>query len=404
MNSEPQLKLRNEDIVLISNQMLEDRYLTSKQYITQEIVKSNRVLYVEANYSFGKLFLGLVKGSWPVHPFGSLRRVSENLWVLTPLPRLPLRNHLRVCGWLNQSLLRWKIRSATKKLEFHESILWTFLHQTAELIGTLGEKVSLYHCVDDWPALLPMAGMGRPARIIKDENELLDKVDIIFRVSQKLLADRQLEHKTVVDIPNGVDTNLFRIPSPTETRIFEDLNELPEPIIGFSGSVGNWVDVSLFRKVAEKFSHCSVVLIGLNEKNPRLTEILNTPNIHFLGMKKREDVPHYLAKFDVCLMPFDKGQIGEGLLPLKMFEYLALGRPIVTISSKTMETFEDVLYCADDHQSFLNQVGKALNEGIDQDKIEARVQRAQEYSWQRRVELYGERINRTIAQGEIHAE
>lgn len=404
MKTNSQAPLKNEDIILISNQMLEDRYWTSKQYITQELVKLNRVLYVEANYSFGKLFLGLVKGTWPVHPFGALQKKHDNLWVLTPFPRLPFRNHIRFMGWLNQRFLRMKIKRAMKRIGLEPTLLWTFLHQTADLIGNLGEKMAVYHCVDDWPALLAMAGMGKPERIMLDENELLSRVDLVFRVSTKLLAGREPQGIAVLDIPNGVDTSLFKVLDDSEKLAIDDLGSLPTPIIGFSGSIGAWIDVDLIQEVAEHFSHCSVVLIGLNEKNPRLNDLLQTKNVHFLGMKKREEVPQYLSRFNVCLMPFDRGQIGEGLLPLKMFEYLALGRPIVTITSRAMDTFKDVLYCAEDAPSFIQKVETALSEGEQAEKVRERIQKAEEYSWVNRVHLYGENINQISVQGDIHAE
>ncbi len=388
----PNMHLQGEDIILVSNQMLEDRYWTSKQYITQELKKQNRVLYVEANYSFGKLALGLLNGSWPVKPFGALVKKSDTLWVLTPLPRLPLRNHLRFMGWLNQLLLKRSIRKAVKKLAFRDPILWTFLHQTADLVSKLGEKFAIYHCVDDWPALLPMAGMGNPTQIMWDENKLLESVDIVFRVSEKLLAGREHNFVPVIDIPNGVDTSLFK-PSIKESRkIPQDIEQLPTPIIGFSGSIGAWIDVDLMHSVARRFPQASIVLIGLNEKNPRLANLLQEKNVHFLGMKKREDVPLYLAYFDICMMPFDKGQVGEGLLPLKMFEYLAMGRPIVAISSRIMQDFEDVLFLAEDNDSFLNQVTHALEYGLNKKAIVKRIEKAQEYSWEKRMLNYSSSI------------
>ena len=94
--------IENQDIILISNQMLNDHYWTSKQYITMELIKKNRVLYVEANYSFGKLFFGIIGNKWPVVPFGRLKIDNDNLSILTPFPRLPYRNHFRWIGWLNQ--------------------------------------------------------------------------------------------------------------------------------------------------------------------------------------------------------------------------------------------------------------------------------------------------------------
>ena len=387
--------LRNEDIILVSNQMLEDRYWTSKQYITQELRQQNRVLYVEANYSFGKLFLGIFRGTWPVLPFGKLKQLDGKFWVLTPFPRLPLRNHVRFMGWLNQYLLKRKLRAAVKTIGMQNVLFWTFLHQTADLVDAFSAKATIYHCVDDWPALIPMAGMGTPRVVQRDEDRLLNTVDVVFRVSAKLLKGREPVHVPVYDIPNGVDTGLFKPIGEGEMPPLDDLDGLPGPIIGFSGSIGAWVDVDLIQRVADTFTHGSVVLIGLNEKNPRLEKLLQTENVHFLGMKKRKDVPFYLAKFDVCLMPFDKGQVGEGLLPLKMFEYLALGKPVVAITSTAMEAFQDVLYSADDAESFVEKIKVALAEETTE-FTEARIQRAHEYSWKRRVELYSEAIKTVL--------
>ena len=199
----------NQEIIIFSNQMLNDHYWTSKQYITMELIKKNRVLYVEANYSFGKILTGLMGKKWPVVPFGRLHIENDNLSILTPPPRLPFRNHFRWIGWLNQKLLLNKIQSAIKKLNYKNPILWTFLHQTADLIGKLKESISIYHCVDDWPELLPMANMGKSDRIREDEKKLISSVDIIFRVSTKLLGYLTISNTKVFDIPNGVDVDLF---------------------------------------------------------------------------------------------------------------------------------------------------------------------------------------------------
>ncbi|MCF7824322.1 MAG: glycosyltransferase [Candidatus Marinimicrobia bacterium] len=385
--------LQGQDIILISNQMLEDRYWTSKQYITQELKKQNRVLYVEANYSFGKLFLGIMQKTWPVAPFGSLRNIEDSLWVLTPFPRLPWRNQFRFFGWLNQVLLKYKIKRAIRVINFDRPVLWTFLHQTADIVSTLNEKVAIYHCVDDWPALLPMAKMGNPKTIIADEDHLIRKVDIVFRVSEKLLSDRSVENTPLVEIPNGVDFERFNAALHEEVNVPSDLKDLSRPIIGFSGSIGPWIDIDLIRKVAQKNPEASVVLIGLNEKNSRLKSLLEEKNIHFLGMKQRTEVPNYLANFDVCLMPFDKGQVGEGLLPLKMFEYLAVGKPIVAISSKTMHDFINVLFLAEDDDSFLAKMDEAIQSAGKSELIEARIRVAQDYSWEKRVQQYGLQID-----------
>ena len=390
------MMLKGKDIVLISNQMMDDRYWTSKQYITMELIKNNRVLYVEANYSFGKLFSGLLGKKWPVSPFGRMQIKNENLTILTPFPRLPYRNHFGWIGWVNQKLLLYKIRKAANILNFNTPILWTFLHQTADLIGKLDEEVSVYHCVDDWPILLPMAGMGVPSVIQKDEQKLISSMDIIIGVSPKLLNYADLSEKKVAEIPNGVDITLFDMDRYSDKTLPFDMKNLPRPIIGFSGSIGEWIDIDLILKTAKHFSDASVVIIGLNEKNPDIYRLKLMDNVHFLGMKSREDVPKYISGFDVCLMPFKHSEIGEGLIPLKMFEYLAMGKPVVSISSDALKPFKDVLFLAENEIEFITSVEKANSDWNPKKSAFAR-ERALEYSWENRVKKYSSEINKRIS-------
>ena len=387
--------IENQDIILISNQMLNDRYWTSKQYITMELIKKNRVLYVEANYSFGKIFTGLMGKKWPVVPFGRLHIENDNLSILTPYPRLPYRNHFRYIGWLNQKLLLAKIRRATKKLNFKHPILWTFLHQTNDLIGKLNESARIYHCVDDWPVLLHMANMGKSDRIREDEKKLTSSVDIIFRVSKKLLGYLKMPNTRVFDIPNGVDIDLFNPKQYAGKSQKDDMKDLPRPILGFSGSIGKWIDIELLIRIATCYTNASIVLIGLNEKNPSINKLHNLNNIYFLGMKSREEVPQYIYDFDVCLMPFNRSEIGKGMLPLKMFEYLALGKPVVATSSEVLKQFEEVLYLADDEDSFLKLIENAITDN-NREHSEFRRACALKYSWENRVNEYLYAIQESI--------
>ena len=189
------LMIENKDIIIISNQMLDDHYWTAKQYITMELIKKNRVLYVEANYSFGKLIFGIMGGKWPTVPFGRLNIENDNLSILTPFPRLPYRNHFRWIGWLNQKLLLKQIKKVMRRLNIEHPILWTFLHQTADLIGKLDESITIYHCVDDWPERFVMENMGRRSIIMDDEKALLESCDLIISVSPKLLEDYKIDKR-----------------------------------------------------------------------------------------------------------------------------------------------------------------------------------------------------------------
>ena len=328
-------------------------------------------------------------------PFGRLQYENDNLSILTPYPRLPYRNHFQWIGWLNQKLLLAKIRRATKKLNFVHPLLWTFLHQTANMIGKLDESVAIYHCVDDWSVLLPMAGMGEPKRIRKDEKKLISCVDVVFRVSAKLLDYFKIPNTKVFDIPNGVDIDLFNPECYLDESLQDDMKNLPRPILGFSGSIGKWVDVELLIQVSRRYEEVSIVIIGLNEKNPNIHKLQHLKNVHFLGMKSREEVPQYISGFDVCLMPFNRTEVGKGLVPLKMFEYLALGKPVVATSSEVLEQFEEVLYLADDNDAFVQGIENAM---VDHDRKNSVSRRewVLKYSWKNRVSEYLKVIQRSI--------
>jgi glycosyltransferase involved in cell wall biosynthesis len=173
------------------------------------------------------------------------------------------------------------------------------------------------------------------------------------------------------------------------------MKNLPRPIIGFSGSIGKWIDVELLIQVSRRYEEVSIVIIGLNEKNPNIHKLQHLENVHFLGMKSRKEVPQYISGFDVCLMPFNRTEVGKGLLPLKMFEYLALGKPVVAISSGVLEQFEEVLYLADDNDAFVQEIENAMVHD-DRKNLVSRREWALKYSWKNRVSKYLNIIQRSI--------
>ena len=164
---------------------------------------------------------------------------------------------------------------------------------------------------------------------------------------------------------------------------------------GRSYDDGKWIDVELLIQVSRRYEEMSIVIIGLNEKNPNIDKLHSLNNIYFLGMKSREEVPEYISNFDVCLMPFNRTKIGEGLLPLKMFEYLALGKPVVATSSKVLKQFSDVLYLANDTDMFLEHIKNAIT-NHSREYSDFRRDYALKYSWGNRVNDYLSKIQEFI--------
>ena len=216
--------MQRTDIIVVAGGMWTERW-TTYQPVADGLRRYFRVLYVEANYSFGKVFKSLRREPYPLTLRGSGRRIDDGFALLTPPPRLPFRHYCRSIGMLNQIILRGSIRKEANRLGLREPILWTFLHQSDRLVGGLNESLAVYQCVDYWPWLLPKVRfMGCPRVIERDERLTASKVD--FTVSTSRFLQRRMEkinpHSYLAR--NAADVELFsnalegNLPVPEDIR------------------------------------------------------------------------------------------------------------------------------------------------------------------------------------------
>jgi glycosyltransferase involved in cell wall biosynthesis len=354
--------MNRTDIIIIAGGTWRERW-TTYQPVADGLRRCFRVLYVEANYSFGKAFKSLRREPYPLTLRGRLRRIDDGFALLTPPPRLPFRHYCRSIGMLNQIILRGSIRREAGRLGLREPILWTFLHQSDRLVGGLNESLAVYHCVDYWPWLLPKVRfMGCPRVIERDERLTASKVD--FTVSTSRFLQRRMEkinpHSYLVR--NAADVELFSNALRDDLPVPEDIRRITHPILGFSGSLEAKSDLDLLRRIALENPSWNLVFIGLTENVPDIDKIRALPNTHFLGLKPVRELPLYFRRFEVCLVPFRKTPELESISPLKIFEYLAASRPVVATRYKEIADLEEVVYLSDTTDEFLSNIKRALSE------------------------------------------
>lgn len=388
--------LKSRDIIIISNQSYADRYWTSKQYITRELIKNNRVLYVDGNYSFGKMLLGLMGKNWPVTLSGQLRQKEENLYIYTPPPRLPLRNHFAFFSRLHQKLLLNSIRKISNKLKLQNSIVWSFLHSSNHLVGKLNEKMFIYHCVDDWPRLLPLASMGWSQQIIKDELDLAQKSTLCFCTAAILKEKLDAVNNNVFYIPNAVETGLFSKARDKETRFPLDIALLNSPVIGFIGSLEKWVDADLLFDIFQEKKNWTFLSVGVAGKTEKTKKLNSLSNVHLLGLKPKEALPGYLKKIDVALIPFQIDELGKSISPLKLFEYFAAGKPVVAADLPEIARFSKYLWLAKSKNDYIVGIEEALKKKDDPDYIKELGALARKHSWPERIREYNQAIEKTV--------
>jgi len=382
--------------------MYHDRWWGTFQNLATRVAKRNRVLYVEANYSFAKLALGLLGRRWPVAPLGRLRRVHDGLHLLTPPPRLPLRLRTRALASANQKVLKKAVLSAARALEFNRVVLWSFLFQSHALVGSLGEVLSIYHCVDEWSEM-PFK-LASKHLIRKQEEELARSCDVVL-TSAGTLRDRLAGiNSNTFYVPNGADISLFeksrRLP-PTA-----DLDDIPKPRVGYVGSLAEWIDYPLLTNLARTLPDVSFVFVGYVEPRIRASSAIRTlrslKNVHFLGLKPREEVPRYVAGFDVCMVPFLNEAVTRAVSPLKFFEYLAMGKPIVAPPLPELLDYTGAVHFYQGSRQGVEAVRRALVPESPEVQ-EQRIRMAAGCSWEARLEQIYEILERFLPGQEAEA-
>ncbi len=378
--------LTNNDIVIVALSEWEGPRRI-RQYLSDELVKrGNRVLFVEGYYSLTK-FLRKPDFSMFFRFLRGPREVRTNLFLLSTVPFLPLGEFSLALSWLNWSLSRIFVKRAMRRLNFKKSIAIIFAYNAESLVGTLNERLSIYFCNDAFDKLYSRAAFQK--RVAALEQRLIRKVDAVITVSEKLTEEKSLHAKDITTIHHGVDYRLYeealRNPGPST----EEFNQMRKPIIGYSGVVRHIIDIDLLDFLAAERPEWSLAIIGpVTESDTRYYEKVNAlkrrKNVYFLGSRSPESLPRLLDQFDVCLLPYTVSDVSTYYAaPLKFYEYLAAGKPVVsTVGPRNFN--EDIVINATTREDFLHGIERALTLTT-RGHVSRRRELARLNSWEQRV-------------------
>jgi glycosyltransferase involved in cell wall biosynthesis len=353
---------------------------TSNHHVLRELAKTRRVLWLNSLATrtpkltsardLGKLRRKL--GEFARGPV----RVENDLWVFTPLV-LPLP-HLAAARAANRLTLRATIRALRWRLGLDRFHLWTFLPNVADYIGVLGEELSVYYCVDEWS----MFSYLDRQRTVALERRLLGEVDAVFAINHALADAKRAVNPATFVSPHGVDVELFGKALHQDTQVPADLASLPGPVIGFYGTLQDWVDLDLIEGVARARPSWSIALIG--QIMVDVARLRQLGNVHLLGRKQHAELPAYCKAFSVGIIPYRREARMAFVNPIKLREYLAAGLPVVSTSVPEVVRYGDRCAIADTAQDFVTAIEAALA-ADSADARRARAASMQSESWAGRV-------------------
>ncbi len=362
----------------------------SKHHLASFLARrGGRVLYVEAPLTP----LGLRRGrAFAAELRETLRppeEAEQRVWVrryFVPVPyhaatRLTSR---RAANRVGQSLLAPVLRRDIARLGLRRPVLIAGLPHAADVLSRVPSSLVVYHCADDYAHV-----RGFPDTLPAVEADLCRRADLVVTTSETLCQTRARFNPNTYWIPNGADVEHFATPASPAG----DLAALRRPIVGFVGGLSEWVDLDLVADLARQRPNWTFVLVGPVGIDTSRVQAL--PNVRLLGPRPYADLPAYLSAMDVGLIPFKRNEVTFHADPIKAYEYLAAGLPVVASDMPALRRLTHVLSLAASPDEFLSNLTSALAAGRDSGNAERRAE-AQRHSWTGRFERFEALINQRL--------
>ncbi len=324
-------------------------------------------------------------------------QVEDGVHVVTPLISVPPS---RLSALAPDSALRrlsmrqyeHTVRKATRvaaQVGMRAPIVWVSYPMALDG-GLEGDGLTVvYDCMDRWTDFPDaIAHPWRGLLVEELEADLLRRADVVLCSARGLYDAKRASAMGPIElVRNGADVEDFL---PSGRAVPADLATLPRPVIGYVGAVAEWVDFELLRAVALARPGWSIVLVGPVFRGQSmgdaraLAPIIGLPNVHLFGPRPYAEVPAYVEAFDVATIPFVLNGLTADTNPIKVYEYLAAGVPVISTPLPEVEQMTGVSV-AGDAGAFVRAVEESLSTRHDADSTATRIAAARENSWEARA-------------------
>ncbi|XXY14902.1 glycosyltransferase family 1 protein [Sorangium sp. So ce216] len=247
---------------------------------------------------------------------------AEHPGVRVATPHLPAGAGMSRASAMQRELLD----DMMKRHAITDYVLWYYTPMALSFSRHLVPAATVYDCMDELSAFA-----GAPPSLKQREAELLRRADLVLAGGASLYEAKRALHPSVHALPSSVDVAHFARARSAPRAEPADQAAIPRPRLGFFGVLDERMDLELIAAVAALRPAWQIVLVGPVVKIDPAT-LPRAPNIHVLGQKRYEELPAYLAGWDVALLPFARNEATRYISPTKTPEYLAGGKPVVSTS------------------------------------------------------------------------
>jgi glycosyltransferase involved in cell wall biosynthesis len=357
----------------------------NRHQLMSRLAARNDVWYVEPPTLLRDL-LGLTRGNagTTIRPRSRLFtrdksgvRVFHSPWWLPHIGREPLKK-------MSIRLLLTVLSLVTRTGSSRRPIVWYSRPAMIDYLDLLKAKLTVYHVVDEY------GGYGHPSKTAEtepsaQETEMLRKVDHVIVVTPTLHERKSPYNPNTHIVPNAVDFSAY---SDERVQCPEDMADVRHPFIGYSGLVAARLDLDMLGEAAAARPGWSFVFVGsVNEEycSEAMQKLREMPNVHFLGQKNVHDVPRYVRQFDVSIIPYVVNLRAQHASPLKLYEYAAAAKPIVSSDFPAARAFPGHVRIATSTDEFIVACEASLDAESVAAELEDNFRIAEQNTWEHRV-------------------
>ncbi len=307
-----------------------------------------------------------------------LQKNDAGFWIYSPFS-LPV-HHIGGLRMLNGLILRLQLRFMIWKLGIRMPIVWVACPAACDAAARI-KKVKLVYQRTDRFEEYPNVDVKT---ISQYDRRLKTDADLTVFVSKTLYEQEYHQCKKAILLDHGVDYEIFATAENTKEAPL-DIRDIEGPIVGFFGGIDDHTsDIGLVKKVVELLPEMSFVFIG--KVSVDCQDLLCRKNVRMLGQKPYEQIPHYGKCFDVAIMPWRQNRWIQACNPIKLKEYLALGKPVVSTPFAELQKYRDVVYEAKTPREFANSIKGAIRHN-DPKLVMERREKVKNSSWDSKAEL-----------------
>ena len=383
------------DLIFISMEDWDEQWRRN-QFVSAELARRHPNAKI--------LFLGVPRNLWRHAARGDLATLFRSpVRSVNEFPNITVSRALRVglqrFQWgirLNEFITRRHVRGLAARLGMDRPILWLNPHWATHMICRMGESGTVYDITDDWISRDQPKWLAEQTR--RQDEEMCRRAGAVIVCSQRLLDMKQsLAGGKLHLIPNGVDAEHYRVVLGGEGPIPPEAAAWPKPVFGYTGTVHpDRLDLDLIEGVARLLTAGSLVFIGPNHLSPSQTRrLIETGRVIFHGPVPYAEIPQYMRAFDACMTPHRLSQFVESLQPIKLWEYLAAGKPIVATGVAGFRDYPRLVRLAHGSEEFCRQLEATIDEGPLLSS--ARQAIARQHSWRTRVDAIEQVLEDLVA-------